>query len=109
MDKRISIVLSIVFIQLYMCKAQVNFIHLAPIQTSVNGWSNGRAPNGTLNHTTMRAMYLVPASEMTAIATQTSITSFGFNYNNGATGGTPPIGNFSVYLMNTTNGSYTLG
>jgi hypothetical protein len=89
--------------------AQVNNIHAAPANTALNGFSTARGPNGTTGHTVMRAQYLVPASEMTAISGATSINSFGFNLSAGAAGGTPATGNFTVWLANTSSTSYTMG
>lgn len=85
--------------------AQVNTIYPAPAST--NGTSSNRAPNGTSAHTTMRAMYLVPAADLAGISTATALTSFGFNLATGAAGGA--VGNFSVYLVNTASTTYSMG
>lgn len=86
--------------------AQVNTFYTAPANS--NGTSGLRAPNGTANHTRMRAMYLVPPADMAGISTATSLNTFGFSLATGAAGG-PAVGNFSVYLVNTTNTTYTMG
>lgn len=65
-----------------------------------NSTSPNRAPNGTAAHTNMRAVALVLASELTGIAPNTTITSFGFTLNTG-TNLNAVTGNFTLYLENT--------
>ncbi len=67
-----------------------------------NGTSSNRAPNGTSAHTYMRACALVLASELTGIAPNTTITSFGFTLNTG-TNLNSVVGNFTLYLENTSD------
>lgn len=67
-----------------------------------NGTSSNRAPNGTTAHSYMRACVLVLASELTGITPNTNITSFGFTLNTG-TSVNSVVGNFTLYLENTSD------
>ncbi len=67
-----------------------------------------RAPNGLSTYAYLRACALVLQSELTGISvTNNTITSFGFTLSAGTN--TPTTGNFTVYLQNTTDVSYTKG
>ncbi|MCU0360373.1 MAG: T9SS type A sorting domain-containing protein [Bacteroidia bacterium] len=66
-----------------------------------------RAPNGNVSHTSMKACFLIRASELSAL-TGTNITNFGFYLINGTTG-VPVTGNFTVYLQNTFDITYNKG
>ncbi len=71
----------------------------APANT--NATSQLRAPNGTTGHTTMRAHMIIPAAELTGIASGTTFTGLGFLYSVGVTG--IASGNIQFYLENTTD------
>lgn len=86
--------------------AQINNIITAPPVNQANGTTGLRAPNGNASHTTMRACYFVPASELTALTN--SITSFGFVLTN-TLASAPATGTLTVYLQNTSASTYTLG
>ena len=86
--------------------AQATSFYEAPLYD--NSTSTGRGPNGTSAHAYMSACGLVLASELTSIAPGTTLTSFGFTLNSGAVG-TSPTGNFTVYLQNTTDVTYSKG
>ena len=64
-----------------------------------NGTSSNRAPNGTSAHAFMRGCVLVLQSELTGIAANSTLTSFGFTMNTG-TNLTAVTGNFTLYLEN---------
>ncbi len=86
--------------------AQVNTILTAPPTNSANGTTGVRAPNGNVAHTTMRACYFVPASELTTLSP--TISSFGFVFTNTLVSA-PASGTLTIYLQNTSASSYTLG
>ncbi len=67
-----------------------------------------RAPNGTSAHAYLRASTLVLASELTGIAPGTILSKFGFTLDVGAAT-VAPVGNFTVYLQNTTDILYSKG
>ena len=67
-----------------------------------------RAPNGTSGHAYMRASTLVLASELTGITPGTTLSKFGFTLDVGAAS-VAPVGNFTVYLQNTTDIIYSKG
>ncbi len=74
----------------------VNVPSTAPTTTQV------RAPNGSTSHTTLRAHFILPASEFTGnIANGTSITSLGFNLQDGVAIGAN--GNFILHIENTSD------
>lgn len=83
--------------------AQVTTTVTAP--NASNATTGVRAPNGTTGHTTMRAVFLVPASELSALSP--TINTFGFVLNSGVP--TAASGSLTVYLMNTAATTYTLG
>ncbi|MCW3076974.1 MAG: type sorting protein, partial [Bacteroidetes bacterium] len=83
--------------------AQVTTTVTAP--NNSNGTTPNRAPNGTANHTTMRGVFLVPGTELAALSP--TINSFGFVLASGVN--TAASGSLTVYLMNTTATTYTLG
>lgn len=85
---------------------QINIITTAPATNSANATTGLRAPNGNASHTSLRACYHVPASELTALTS--SISSFGFVLTNTLVSA-PANGTLTVYLLNTTSTSYTLG
>lgn len=85
---------------------QVNIVTTAPATNSANATTGLRAPNGNASHTSLRACYHVPASELTALTS--SISSFGFVLTNTLVSA-PANGTLTVYLLNTTSTSYTLG
>ncbi|OIP00875.1 MAG: hypothetical protein AUJ98_06245 [Bacteroidetes bacterium CG2_30_33_31] len=83
-----------------MAIAQATLIHTAP--SVFNGTSGSRAPNGTSAHAYFRAVTIVKASELSSgIPNNTSIKSFGFVYNTGAS--TSNSGTLNIYLVNTTD------
>jgi hypothetical protein len=85
---------------------QVMIIEEAPLNNSST--SANRAPNGTSAHAYMRACFLVLQSELANIPSSTSLTNFGFTLNSGVSS-SPVSGNFTVYLQNTTDVSYSKG
>jgi len=86
--------------------SQALFITEAPVFD--NSTSTGRGPNGTSAHVYQRAAELVRTSELTGIASGATLSSFGFTLNAGATT-TAPTGNFTVYLQNTSDVTYSKG
>jgi len=86
--------------------AQINNVVTAPSASLSNGTSGLRAPNGNASHTSMRACYYVPASELSTL--NATVSSFGFVLTNTLVNA-PANGTLTVYLMNTTANSYTLG
>ncbi|MDZ4664553.1 MAG: T9SS type A sorting domain-containing protein [Bacteroidota bacterium] len=98
--------LSILLLSITLFKAQVNIVTTCPSASLSNGTTGLRAPNGTANHTSLRACYHVPASELSALTA--SIASFGFVLTNTLVNA-PANGTLTVYLQNTNSSSYTLG
>lgn len=98
--------LSVFLLSLTLFKAQVNNVTTCPSASLSNGTTGLRAPNGTANHTSLRACYHVPASELSALTP--SIASFGFVLTNTLVNA-PANGTLTVYLQNTNASSYTLG
>jgi hypothetical protein len=86
--------------------SQVNTIITAPSASLSNGTTGLRAPNGLASHTSMRACYFIPASELSAL--NATVSSFGFVLTNTLTNA-PANGTLTVYMMNTAGNSYTLG
>lgn len=86
--------------------AQVNLMVTAPNASLSNGTTGLRAPNGNASHTSLRACYFVPASELSALSS--TITSFGFVLTNTLVSA-PANGTITVYLMTTSASSYGLG
>ena len=83
----------------FLLFSQAVLIHMAP---TYNGTSGSRAPNGTSSHTYFRGSSIALASELTAgIPNNTTLTSFGFMYNVGASSAV--TGNLKIYLSNTTS------
>ncbi|MCX6282343.1 MAG: T9SS type A sorting domain-containing protein [Bacteroidetes bacterium] len=74
-----------------------------------NGGTSGntRAPGNTYRY--QRTEYLITAAEMAAAGFLNGNTINGIGFNNYAAGTTSQVGNFIVYLRNTTDASYTLG
>ena len=62
--------------------------------------SSFRAPNGTTSHTSLRAHYLIPASELTALPSGVKITTVAFNLISGTNA--TANGNLKFYMENTT-------
>jgi hypothetical protein len=85
--------------------AQQSYIKAPSLPTTT---TNVRAMNGTTNHVTFRGCYLLTASELSTIGTNTAINAIGFFLNSG-TSGTANNGNIQVYLQNTNDGSYSKG
>ena len=96
-----KIFLLLAFVCFYqLVNAQATLTHTAPSVS--NGTSSLRAPNGTSTHAYLRAVTIVTASELsTGIPNNTSIKSFGFVYNSGASSAN--TGTLNVYLVNTTD------
>lgn len=67
-----------------------------------------RAPNGSSAHSFLRGCYVVPASELSGIATVTALNGFGFNLV-GGTASTAVTGTIQVYLQNTSDVTYLKG
>jgi hypothetical protein len=104
--KKIYSVLIILFSAAFL-KAQVNLITTAPSASLSNGTTGLRAPNGTSGHTSLRACYFVPSSEIAATL-QGTVSSFGFVLT-ATLCNQPANGTLTVYLQNTSATSYTLG
>lgn len=102
--KKIYLALS-VLLSLSVVKAQVNNITTAPSASLANGTTGLRAPNGTSSHTSLRACYFVPASEIAATLNGT-ISSFGFVFSNTVCSA-PANGTITVFLQNTAATSFT--
>ncbi|MBP9067963.1 MAG: T9SS type A sorting domain-containing protein [Bacteroidia bacterium] len=94
------------FISIAFFNAQVNLVTTAPSASLANGTTGLRAPNGNASHTSVRACYHVPASELSALSS--SIASFGFVLT-GTLANAPANGTLTIYLQNTSAPSYTLG
>lgn len=99
--------LAFVLLTLTLYKAQVNNITTAPNASLSNGTTGLRAPNGTSSHTSLRACYFVPSSEIAATL-QGTVSSFGFQFTSTLCN-QPASGTITVYLQNTGATSYTLG
>ncbi len=99
--------LAIILLSAALIKAQVNNITTAPSASLANGTTGLRAPNGTSGHTSLRACYFVPASEIAATLNGT-VSSFGFVLSSTLCA-LPANGTITVYLQNTSATSYTLG
>ena len=106
--KKITLVIFAVVVSISAGLSQVNNIYVAPTPNTAPGTSGNRGPNGGAGHTVMRAMYNVPASNLTPISTSTAITSFGFALTNTLQTG-PASGTLTVYLQNTSSSTYTNG
>ena len=84
-------------VQLVGVMGQANLSVSAPQN---NGSTTGlRAPNGTAAQTTIRAHFIIPASELTALPNGTVVTTVGYLLSAGAVG--TPAGNIQFYLENT--------
>ncbi|WP_410222183.1 T9SS type A sorting domain-containing protein [Pedobacter sp.] len=84
--------------------SQATIFVQTPISTA--GTSALRAPNGTTAHTTLRAAFIIPASELNGILnTNAVIKRLGFVYETGVSSAAG--GNFKIYLQNTTDASYS--
>jgi hypothetical protein len=99
--------LLIILFSVAFFKAQVNLITTAPSASLSNGTTGLRAPNGTSGHTSLRACYFVPSSEIAATL-QGTVSSFGFVLT-ATLCNQPANGTITVYLQNTSATSYTLG
>jgi len=98
MKKTILLLAMVCFYQLIV--AQTSLIYTAP--STSNSTTGLRAPNGTSAHAYFRAVTIVTAAELSAgIPSNTSIKSFGFVYNSGASSAN--TGTLNVYLVNTTD------
>jgi len=84
--------------------AQTAYIKVPAIQTTT---TNSRAANGTTNHVTFRGVYIMRASELTTIGTNTAINAVGFFLNFGIN---PAVtGTMQIYLQNTSDLTYNKG
>ncbi len=104
--KRIYL-LSILLLSVVVYNAQINNITTAPSTSLSNGTTGLRAPNGTSSHTSLRACYFVPSTEIASTLNGT-VSSFGFVYSNTVCSAVAN-GNFTVYLQNTSATSFTGG
>lgn len=104
MKKITLIILALLFARNFSI-AQANIVLEAP--QSNGGTTTGRAPNGTSAHAYMRGAELVLASELTNMPVNTSITAFGFTLSAPASANC--TGNFTVYLQNTNDVTYSKG
>src|SRR5437868_3363583 len=85
--------------------AQAGFTITAPPYN--NGISSVRAPNGTTVHTVQRTVMYVQPSELYPMG-PASITNFSIQYYSG-TGSVTVPGNFTVYMQNTADLTYSIG
>lgn len=83
--------------------AQVNIIDLIPPSTGAS--TQLRAPNGTDEHTSLCAHFIIPASEANILVNNTVINALGFELLNG--GIMSSTGVMKIYLENTTNTTNT--
>jgi hypothetical protein len=101
-DKRTFCVLFLLFAKISW--AQLSFIKAPPFNNST---TQLRAPNGTQGHAVLRGCFIIPATELSAAASQTFLT-FGFNLTaQGASVACP--GTITVYFQNTTDATYLKG
>jgi len=84
--------------------SQPNITIQAPLG---NSSSQLRAPNGTVDHTALKACYLIKKTELTAL-TGTLVTGLALDVL-GGTGSTAVTGQFTVYLQNTPDVTYLKG
>lgn len=105
MKNQFTLLISFLFLVIFAGAQPVNYIE-APVFD--NSTSTGRGPNGTTNHVYMRACGLVKATELSGIASNATISSFGFSLNAGASTNAP-TGNFTLYLQNTSDITYNKG
>lgn len=103
--KKITLVIFALVASISTGFSQANIV--ATVPSTVNGNSGSRAPNGGLLHTVFRAMYNVPAAEMTPVATSTAFTSFGFQLNQGVS--TAANGTITIFMQNSSSSTYTNG
>jgi len=104
--KKFTLAFSILLISTFLGFSQANLFVEAPLNNNTNGVNRG--PNGTSAHASLRGCYLVLQSELNNIPAGTTLTSFGFTMTTGTTG-MPAMGNFTVYLQNTTDATYQKG
>jgi Secretion system C-terminal sorting domain len=83
---------------------QLNAVLNAPPNITGTGL---RGPSGTLARTFLRVSSIVQASELSSIPANTTIDSFGFVSNTGAS--VQVAGNITVYMLNSTDANFTLG
>lgn len=68
--------------------------------------SDLRAPNGTTAHTTFRAAFIIPASELNGLINSSTILKrMGFVYTSGVNSAAG--GNLKIYLQNTSDATYS--
>jgi hypothetical protein len=92
---------------LFMCTAL--FSQATLYTTAPNGVTTTqvRAPNGLSTYAYHRACLLVLGSELASIAPGSTLTTFGYTLSAGTN--TSTVGNFTVYLQNTSDVTYTKG
>jgi hypothetical protein len=83
---------------------QANIVTTAPIG---NTTTQVRVPNGTSAHSFMRGSSLVLTSELNSITSGTSINTFGFSTSAGASSAV--TGTMVVYMLNSSDATYTRG
>jgi hypothetical protein len=84
--------------------AQQAYVKVPAFQTTV---TTVKAPNGTTAHGTFRAVYLLTATELATIGTNTALNAIGFFVNPGAS--TNVTGTVQIYLQNTNDVTYQKG
>lgn len=82
----------------------VSYVTAPPFDNST---TQVRAPNGLSTQAYMRGCALVLASELTGITANSTLTSFGYTLNSGSNANV--VGNFTLYLENTTDLTYNKG
>lgn len=106
--KKSTLIFTVLFIvKVFTGFSQPNFYTRAPFGVTT---TQVRAPNGISGYAYLRACALVLQSELTNISvTNNTITAFGFTLSAGTNTSTPPVGNFTVYLQNTSDVTYQKG
>ncbi|MBK9285538.1 MAG: T9SS type A sorting domain-containing protein [Sphingobacteriaceae bacterium] len=99
---KLALLFTIIF--QYVVQAQTSYLKVPAIETTT---TDTRAANGTTNHVTFRGVYIMRASELTTIGTNTAINALGFFLNFGLS---PAVtGTMQIYLENTSDLTYQKG
>ena len=102
MKKLLLSILSILFSTFIF--GQVNIVQSAPPNITGTGL---RGPSGLLARSFLRVSSILPASELSIIPPNTTINSFGFVSNAGAN--VQVAGNITVYMINSTDATFSRG
>lgn len=105
MKKYLLILIALITVTSFSGFAQITNYIKAPNGVTT---TQVRAPNGLSNYAYLRACALVLQSELTGISpANNTVTAFGYTLQSGTN--VPCTGNFTVYLQNTSDVSYTKG